>query len=727
MTDQECAVANTLDFGDTLSLCYINKGEKAPSVFASFCLVERQGLRNYFTIESMIDFSRTLNPSQFQAVSSIDGPFLVIAGAGSGKTRVIEYRVLNLVQNKISPNSILLLTFTRKAAREMISRASKHDAQCKNVEGGTFHSFAYKLLKRYAKFIGFPDSFVVLDESDAEEAIHRSAARMGLYDREKRFPKKDTLRAIISMSVNKNSSIGEIIKKEYPHFIEDISDIEALRKEYTEYKIDKNYLDYDDLLVFLRILLENGDIRERLSRKYRYLMVDEYQDTNTLQGDIAYLLAERSRNIMVVGDDAQSIYGFRGSSHENIMEFPKRFPECTIIKLEENYRSSQSILDVANAVLENMKNKYSKCLISAKKQTGQRPQLLFFKDAYEEAEWVADRIKRQLDEGLPLSHQCVLFRSLYLSIPLQSELSKRNIPYETYGGLKFYETAHVKDMISHLKVIANPKDELAWNRILMLVERIGPKTAGRMTDECGGFSSLQEMLKKVFANYTQGRPFSEGLARLVTALGAMSGEGREVGEMFEVGLAYYLPILKDRYDDWHMRINDLEALRQIAMRYDSLEDLLEDFTIEPPERGVWRIEPETKEEEKPFVLSTIHSAKGLEWDAVFVMGLVDGVLPVTFSLDNEDDVEEEQRLFYVAVTRAKSRLFLTLHHEGTRGGITQFNKMSRFVDVPNVLSKLDFRDTAHPDAKRIPGKETEEAAPLLDKRALLQRIMDFYK
>ena len=675
----------------------------------------------------MSGFDNILNAAQLRAVTTVDGPVLVIAGAGSGKTRVIEYRVLNLIRNKVSPNSILLLTFTRKAAGEMLSRASKHDPQCKNVEGGTFHSFAYKILKRYAKSIGFPDAFIVLDESDAEEAVHRCAAKMGFYERKKRFPRKDTLKAIISMSINKNAAIGEVLKKEYPHFIEYLSDIENLRREYTAYKVDKNYLDYDDMLLYLKILLENSDIRERLSQRYGYVMIDEYQDTNIVQGDIAYLLAEKNRNIMVVGDDAQSIYGFRGASHENIMEFPKKFPGCEVIKLEENYRSSQSILDVANAVLENMKNKYAKCLVSANKQTGEKPQLLFFKDAYEEAEWVADLIKQNLDEGVSLGQQCVLFRSMFLSIPLQSELSKRNIPYDTYGGIKFYETAHVKDVLAHLKVLVNPKDELAWNRILMLIERIGPKTAGMITDEATGCPSFRELLERIFPRYAKGYSYSEGLGNLEKALRAVSDEKINAGERYEVVLEYYIPLMKNNYDDWHLRVNDLEALRQIAMRYESLEDLLEDFAVEPPERGVWGVEPETKEEEKPLVLSTIHSAKGLEWDSVVIMGLMDGVLPVTFALDNEEEIEEEQRLFYVALTRAKRKCFLTLHHEGIRGGISQFNKISRFVDMPNVRGKLELRDTAGPGILGSTGKETPEDLSLYDKKHLIERILNFYK
>jgi len=674
-----------------------------------------------------MDIKKQLNPSQFAAVTTINGPVLVIAGAGSGKTRVIEYRVLHLVQNDINPNSILLLTFTRNAARQMISRASKHDPQCKNIEGGTFHSFGYKTLKKYAKTMGFPDLFTVLDEGDAEEAIHRCCTDLGLFDKEKRFPRKDTLRNIISVSVNKYISIGEVLKKEYPHFLEYAPEIDALRKKYAEYKINSSYLDYDDLLIYLRLLLENEEIKDRLSRRYKFIMVDEYQDTNKLQGDITYLLAEKNRDIMIVGDDAQSIYGFRGATHENIMEFPKRFPECKIIKLEENYRSTQSILDVANAVLENMKNKYSKCLVSAKKLIGEKPEVLFFKDAYNEADWIAGKIKEQRDEGIPFGHQCVLFRSSYLSIPLQAELSRRNIPFIVFGGMKFYEMAHVKDVMAHLKVISNPKDELAWNRALMLIEGIGPKISGRILKEITTCSSPQEIFEKVFYKYQKGYSYSDGLTRLENALKTASDETLVVGDKFDIILDYYNPILEDKFDDWHLRANDLETLRQISMRYDALEELLADFAIEPPERGIWRVEPSTPEEEKPLTLSTIHGAKGLEWECVFLIGLMDGVLPVAFALDDEDEIEEENRLFYVGVTRAKNRLFLSLHHEGTRSGITQFNKISRFLGVPNVFTKLEPMGIPQQRIRHVGQRDTEEDSYLYDKESLIRRVMDFLK
>ena len=629
----------------------------------------------------MKDLKTLLNPSQLAAVTTINGPVLVIAGAGSGKTRAIEYRVSYLLRNDIKPESILLLTFTKRAAYEMLSRASRHERRCKNVEGGTFHSFAYKTLKKYAKALGISPSFSILDESDSEDAIHKCGSRLNLFDKDKKFPKKDTLQAIISMSVNKGMSIEETLEREYPHFIECALDIERLRKEYAAYKMNKNYLDYDDLLVYLKLLLEKKEVRDRLSERYRYVMVDEYQDTNKLQGEITYLLAERHKNVMVVGDDAQSIYGFRGSSHKNIMDFPLRFDGCKIIKLEENYRSTQAVLDVANTVLENMNNKYSKCLVSTRKEAGERPKLNFFKNAYDEAEWVVGKIKELREEGVELHHQAILFRSAYISIALQAQLSREGIPYQVFGGLKFYETAHVKDIISHMKVVRNAKDEIAWHRVLTQIGGIGPKTADKITEEIITKNSLNDIIKKLFNE--------KRLARLRSFLKSAASYDLSPGALYALAFDYYQPLFKEKFDDWHIRINDLEALRQISARYKSLEELLSDFAIEPPNRGVWGVDPEMKADELPLVLSTIHSAKGLEWDTVFLIGLVEGVLPSSFSLNDEEEIEEESRLFYVAVTRAKNNLFLSLNYEGTRGGITQFNKMSRFIDNSNILSRLD--------------------------------------
>lgn len=684
----------------------------------------------------MLDLKDKLNPSQLSAVSAIDGPVLVIAGAGSGKTRAIEYRVLNLVAKGVAPESILLLTFTRKAAHEMVSRASRHDPRCRHIDGGTFHSFAFKTLKRYSKALGLSNQFSILDESDSSEAIHRCAVRLGHFDRHEKFPRKDTLRAILSMSVNKGNTIPAILEKEYPHFLEFSADIEKLRKEYASYKIGKNYLDYDDLLVYLKLLLEIDQMRKTISGRYRYVMVDEYQDTNALQGDIAYLLAAEHKNIMVVGDDAQSIYGFRGSSHKNIMEFPNKFDECKIIKLEENYRSTQSVLDVANSVLENMNNKYSKCLVSTRVDEGDRPKLNFFKNQYDEAEWIVDKVRELQSEGVALEHQAVLFRSAYVSISLQAELSKNGIPYQVFGGLKFYETAHVKDLLSHLKIVMNLKDEIAWHRVLALIEGIGPKTADKLTEDILARTTLEDVIGKALGDKCVPRKALNGIVRLKKFLKSAqkrdeipSGEAPlrfalEPGAIYDLAFDYYSPLFKLKFDDWHVRVNDLEALRQISSRYDSLEELLADFAIEPPDRGVLRVEPKANDEERPLTLSTIHSAKGLEWDTVFMIGLVEGVLPSSFALDNEEEIEEESRLFYVGITRAKNRLFLSLNHEGTRGGITQFNKVSRFVEMPNVLAWLDQKFALEKDiGDGIDLDDADGIVPFYNKESLLDEVM----
>jgi len=625
----------------------------------------------------MIDLKKHLNSSQFLAATTIDGPMLVIAGAGSGKTRVIEYRVLNLVQNGVDPASILLLTFTRNASRVMLSRASAHDPRCSMVEGGTFHSFAYKVLKRYGKALGLTSPFSILDESDAIDAVGKCSGDINISERDRKFLKKGTIRNIISMSINKHGSVEEIIEKEYPHLAEYSEYIKNVKSRYVKYKREKNYLDYDDMLVYLKKLLQDDGIRRQVASKYKYIMADEYQDTNKLQGDISYLLARDHKNIMIVGDDAQSIYGFRGATHKNIMDFPIMFPGCAIVKLEENYRSTQPILDAANSVLSEMSTKYAKRLVSNLKHKGPRPQMWFFNDAYEEAAWIVKKMDELKDDGISFEKQCVLFRSSYISIVLQAELNKRGISYQLMGGMKFYESAHVKDVMAHLKIAANPKDELSWHRALELIEGIGPKTSGKI---------LKDINAGSLDKHEKGFKYSNGIQRFKLLIESLSDEKTRVGDKFEAALDYYSPILKLKFDDWNTRINDLETLKKISYRYDSLEDLLSDFAIELPDSHGGSHQPEHK---KQPTLSTIHSAKGMEWDVVFLIGLIDGVFPVSFSLSDEEGVEEERRLFYVGLTRAKDRLFITFHHENNRGSMNQFNKVSRFIDNSSIMSRLE--------------------------------------
>jgi DNA helicase-2/ATP-dependent DNA helicase PcrA len=630
---------------------------------------------------------KLLNPSQREAVETIKGPVLVIAGPGSGKTRVIEYRVLNLIERGVSPENILLLTFTRRAAAEMLNRAAEHDPRARHVDGGTFHSFAYKLLKRYGASVGLPKNIMILDEDDSQEAVGKITARLGLSGGDKKFPQKSTVKNIISAAINKNLSIGEVLQRSYEHLIQFAGDIEKIKDNYASYKREAGYLDYDDLLFYAREILKDDNIRKIVSQKYEYLMVDEYQDTNKMQGDITYLLASEHGNVMVVGDDAQSIYGFRGAYHENIMSFPDQFKDCKIIKLESNYRSTQKILDLSNSVLDNMENKFKKTLLAARESEGKKPQIIYFGDAEKEAVWVKEKIQEAVLDGVPFAHQAVLFRSSYISIQLQAELARAGIPFKVFGGMKFYETAHVKDVLAHLRVISNFKDELSWARILTLLPGVGGKTAEIMISKISRAPDFNSALAAV-----------EKYVELKKVLQEAAENKVPVGEKFGLIADYYLPILKDKFDEWPNRLNDLEALRQITFNYENLEDLLADLVIEIPNENQKGRDLE-KEEEKPLTLSTIHSAKGLEWDAVYLLGVMEGVLPSKMALRSHEEIEEERRLFYVAITRARNRLFLLFHLAGDMGPMT-FNRLSRFLDDPSVLLSVEHKDLSMGNAKK---------------------------
>ncbi len=527
------------------------------------------------------------------------------------------------------------------------------------------------------------------------------------------------LRKIISMAANKEMSVASVLERYYAPFMEFVDEIKAVREAYTEYKVRSRCLDYDDLLLYMKLLLDDEGVRGQLAKRYRYVMIDEFQDTNAVQGRIAYRLAERHRNVLVVGDDAQSIYSFRGADHANIMRFPELFPGCRIIKLEDNYRSTQAILDLANAVLDNMTGRYEKCLRAAAKERGARPRLIFLKDAYEEAAWVADRIKELCDEGMELSHQCILFRSAYITLPMQAELTKRNIPFAVYGGLKFYETAHVKDVLAHMKVLVNPRDVLSWSRVLLLVDGIGPRTAERLLDEIAVLEDLDAMLDHM--SEKEGCP--EGLRRLAALMGAAAKTTRP-GEQCRAIVEYYAPLLRERFDlDWQLRKNDLDALAQIAERYESLRDILVDLAIEPPQRGVRDFHDTVWE--RPLIMSTIHSAKGLEWRNIFLIGAIDGVLPSSYTTRDDEALEEEQRLLYVAITRARETLSILVHHEGRDDGIHTFNRLSRFIEPANVMACLDRADlsSAAPDGDL----ECAQPAEAGDASQLLAKLLDSMK
>ncbi|UCF84334.1 MAG: ATP-dependent helicase, partial [Desulfobacteraceae bacterium] len=421
-----------------------------------------------------IDYKNVLNPAQLEAVMTLDGPILVIAGAGSGKTRTLVYRVARLVEEGIPPEAILLLTFTRKAAQEMLERAaSLSDARCRFVSGGTFHSLAHRVLRSHADLLGFSNSFTILDRSDMEEVIRSLTPELGLPNGTPRFPKRGTLASILSKASNLQQPINEFVLEEYGQFIEFLPQIEALKRLYEDYKRTHQMMDYDDLLLNMRSLLAKcEEVRKGLSLQYRFVMVDEYQDTNSIQADIVKWLAHEHRNIMVVGDDSQAIYSFRGASYRNMFDFPAQFSEAKIIKLEQNYRSVQPILTMTNALMDQADEKYTKCLFTERKG-GEKPRIVDTRTEPEQALFICQYIRGQVQKGRPITDFAVLFRAGYHSFELEAELNRQGVRYVKYGGFKFLESAHIKDFLAHLRVVVNRDEAVSWVRILRLVKNVG--------------------------------------------------------------------------------------------------------------------------------------------------------------------------------------------------------------------------------------------------------------
>ncbi len=631
-----------------------------------------------------IRYRDELNEAQYEAATQIDGPVLVVAGAGTGKTRTLTYRVARLIESGVLPEAVLLLTFTRKAAREMLRRAAMLlDERTERVSGGTFHSFANMVLRQHAAEVGYASNFTILDQGDSEDVINVLRSRLGLAAKEKRFPRKQTLQRMYSATVNTLTPLEIVVAKDYPQFAGQIDDIEALARAYVAYKRANNIMDYDDLLVNLVTLLEQREqVRLRMGERYRYIMVDEYQDTNKLQARIVRQLAATHDNVMAVGDDAQSIYSFRGANFRNIMDFPKDFPGCRVITLEENYRSTQPVLDFTNEIIRMAAEKYSKTLYTTRRE-GMTPALISMEGENTQSRFIAQQVLELREEGVPLKEISVLFRAGYHSFDLEIELARYNIPYVKFGGLKLMETAHIKDMLAYLRIVENPKDVISWTRVLLLLDGIGPVSAERVTDEITrGLNPLAESATGRLMQLVRGAE----LPVLLDVLREVAPERIAPGDKTERLLRYYTPILKARYDDHPKRLKDLEMFQTIAERYGQLAIMLTDMALEPPNESVEDLLPEGHEDEF-LTLSTIHSAKGLEWNTVFVMYLVDGRFPVTAAADSFESMEEERRLFYVACTRAKQRLYLTYPTNiFDRATGTILGKPSRFLDgIPDQL------------------------------------------
>ncbi len=627
-----------------------------------------------------------LNENQRLAVEMPAGPVLVVAGAGTGKTKTLVHRMLYLVERGMSPESILLLTFTRRAANQMLTRATHLlDKRMEKVIGGTFHSFGNSFLRKYAIKLGFSSNFSILDIEDSQLMIGICREEYLKEKELKRFPKKETLQELFSTSFNTNQSLEKIIQKEYPHFGRDIKEIQSIKHSYEKLKKKSNSLDFDDLLHFTRqLLMEDKLVRTQTAERCQSILVDEYQDTNKIQAHIACLIASEHSNIMVVGDDAQSIYGFRGADVRNILDFPLIFPDTKRIILEENYRSEPEILSLANSILSNFKDAYEKNLFTKKKGKKVKPILKKLLSEEKEAEYIAKKIIEENENGTKYKDIVVLSRSGWHTNLLELELNSKNIPYKKYGGRKFLEQAHVKDIISYLRIYQNPLDWLSWNRIVSLEESVGPKQASLFLKQMQNLGdsifelSLSKLGESFWLGFTQQAKLH--LSRLLDFIIVLTTNSeKSCNKIFESTLEYYLPLLKVKYDDYEKRAQDLDSIGLLTNQKSSIEEFISYLSIEATESFVLLPE-ENLDEEGLVTLSTIHSAKGLEWSLVFIMQLLDGQFPSS-KIRTEQELEEERRLFYVAVTRAKTKLILT-------SPIIQGEKKIQIRTVSRFLSEL---------------------------------------
>jgi len=655
-----------------------------------------------------VRYEEELNSEQLEVVMAGEGPMLVIAGAGSGKTRALTYRVSRLIEDGVDPSDILLLTFTNKAAREMLARVEQLvTIDTRRIWGGTFHSVGNRLLRLHANAIGYRPNFSILDDEDAKEMMESSVSALGIKTLEKRFPKGDVLLDIYSFVINTRTPLELELENNYPHFALYRDDIVNVFRKYKERKRDANAMDFDDLLLHWKLLLEEHDeIAMALKRKFRFILVDEYQDTNKIQADVVDAMASERKNVMVVGDDAQAIYSFRGASFENILTFPIRFPETKIYKLETNYRSSPQILRLANDAISHNRYQFRKEL-QAVRGDGPEPAVVCVDDVFEQASFVAQRILELRDEGENLSEIAVLYRSHYQSLELQMELSRRLIPYEIRSGVRFFEQAHIKDVLAYLKIVTNPRDELSWKRMLKLYPKVGEKTAA---DVWGRISQSPNPLDAFLQSNEPRLNNARALLRLIAVDSMLHNPSETIRLVVERSYADYA---RSRFPNAQARLDDLEQLSQYALRYEDVNTFLEEVALANPIAG--EDTAVVGPEDEKIVLSSVHQAKGLEWRAVFLIWLADGRFPsqralrvpggivriepmkvhdaFEFSHMLEGDApasepreivipgeEEERRLFYVAVTRAKQELYLVFPVMARdRAGMDILMEPSRFV------------------------------------------------
>jgi len=641
-----------------------------------------------------IDFGAELNAEQLQVATAPGGPMLVIAGAGSGKTRALTYRLAWLVHNGVDPSRIMLVTFTNRATREMLSRVELLVKQkTREIWGGTFHHIGNRILRQYGKVLGISPDFTILDREDAKDLIASCVQEAGVDIRKRRFPQKSVLIGISSFIQNTLEPLEAVLARRYPMFVQDSIEIEKVLVRYAARKAERQLLDFDDLLsAWLRLLMTHDDIRQMLADQFLHVLVDEYQDTNAIQGAIVDLLAAKHRNITVVGDDSQSIYSFRGASFENIIGFKGRYPDAQEYRLEINYRSTPEILAVANASVLFNSRRLPKTL-RAIRQPGLRPAIVPCQDHFVQACFIAEYTLHLLDEGRNLNDIAVLYRSHWHSLEIQLEFQRRNIPFHVRGGLRFFEQAHMKDVLCYMRILQNPYDELAWLRVLKMLPRVGSALSQRVWRHISlADNPLQVACESDTANLLPAgaRPFYLDLVNLISKLAELDAPAEIIDLTLE---RFYSDYLVSHYDGAALRREDLRALANFAAQYNNLEAFLADIALAGDYSGETVVTGPTEQE---FVtLSTIHQAKGLEWPVVFIPWLADGRFPTDLALNTQEDREEERRVFHVAVTRAKDEVYLTVPQVyRNRSRSLVMMKPSRFLTEieQNLTEKMELEE-----------------------------------
>ncbi|RLE11063.1 ATP-dependent helicase, partial [Candidatus Aerophobetes bacterium] len=599
-----------------------------------------------------INYEASLNKQQLEAVTAGKGPILVIAGAGSGKTRTITYRVAWLLDCGVPPERILLLTFTNKAAKEMLHRVEHLlSGEARKIWGGTFHHIGNLILRRYAHLLGYNNNYTIIDREDSRDLLDLCLADLNIDIKKRRFPKSDILSDIISLAISTEENVEKIVKGKYPFFSEQIDEIKRVLESYQNRKRKLNLMDFDDLLLnWKKLLIEYPDIKDIYSENFLHILVDEYQDTNKLQSEIIDLMASYHRNIMVVGDDSQSIYSFRGANFANIIDFPKRYPDAKIFKLEINYRSTPHILWLTNCIIAGNKKQFPKKLRAVKKGNF-KPVFVPLRSVNQQAEFVAQRILEIRDEGRSLKDIAVLYRSHYHSLELQMELTRRGIPFVVRSGLRFFERAHIKDVTAYLKIILNPRDELSWKRLLKMLPGVGNVTADRIWKNLSGSDKPLERVKSKQILDVFSRKIPKEWKKFTDLILSLQDDSlrKNPGGMIQFILQQgYKEYLQSKYPDYEERIEDLNQLSSFARDYSSLKSFLSELAL------LGSVESETVltggDEDECVILSTVHQAKGLEWPVVFVIWLADGRFPAAKALRNPESLEEERRLLYVATT-----------------------------------------------------------------------------